>query len=289
MPSSVIAFLLINNLDALPTMAIQSALNATDAPLAIGYINEADLPEVAINPRISLIKLELSADLSAVPGVGNSEYLSFSSNDFFKLVQMKWVLFDKLFEQGFDYVFYSDSDVVWLGNPIPELIQRFDSNSSLNIQIQSFTLTPSDPKLCMGFVAMRNSSFTKTFIQDCKTKHSTLLANSPRTGDDDVVTALYLEMGMPSFLLELPQSTFPVGNMLNLYSRKMAFPGLSSPVPFLFHANFVVGLKNKLRLIQLFANTKVGERLNIPFGMKTRIYLSILRFKIWVRFSRFFS
>jgi hypothetical protein len=133
--------------------------------------------------------------------------------------------------------------------------------------IQSFTSVPAEPKLCMGFVAFRNTELITNFISEAESRHRYEILSNPKVGDDDIVTMLYSEKGFPDWLVELPQSTFPVGNMLNLYSRKSNFPGLSSPKPFIFHANYVVGLQNK-RLM-----TRIFMRDNPPLGLKVKLSL----------------
>lgn len=105
------------------------------------------------------------------------------------------------------------------------------------------------------------------FISEAESRHRKEILSNPKVGDDDIVTMLYSEKGFPDWFVELPQSTFPVGNMLNLYIRKSYFPGLSSPKPFIFHANYVVGLQNK-RLM-----TRIFMRDNPPLGLKVNLSL----------------
>jgi hypothetical protein len=104
----------------------------------------------------------------------------------------------------------------------------------------------------MGFVAFRNSMKAKEFILDCQTRHTKYSIEIGRIGDDDIVTQYYAEKNFPEFILELPQTTFPVGRMLKVFSKNSRFPGLPSPVPYIFHANYVVGLRNKIILMKIF-------------------------------------
>ena len=73
-----------------------------------------------------------------------------------------------------------------------------------------------------------------------------MLIDTPRTGDDDVVTRYYVSNDQPQIIQLLPQSTFPVGNQLTLFNKKVAFPGLTPFKPYIYHANFVVGAKKTL-------------------------------------------
>lgn len=248
--NSAICFLVINDSSELSDIAIQSALDRTNAPVFIGILdgrNAVNLPE---SHRIQYIKLELiSGDVTS--GV-QAQYQDFSTDNFYQIVQYKWQLLLKLMEIGFTYIVYSDTDVYWNLDPLPVIEKVFQQRPWVDLQIQSFTDNPSDPKLCMGFVALRVTPGNRNFIEKCAVRHRNESSVRKRIGDDDIVTLEFAEKGFPASILELPQSTFPVGRMLKLYRRKSIMPGLGSPDPYIFHANYVVGLTNKLILIKLF-------------------------------------
>jgi len=134
----------------------------------------------------------------------------------------------------------------------------------------------------MGFVAFRVSPRNKIFIQECAKRHEMESFTRKRIGDDDIVTLKFAEDGFPAAILELPQSTFPVGRMLKLYRRKSIMPGFGSPDPYIFHANYVVGLTNKLILIKLFIrHYSVFDRsLRIGFSLYLKLTLKRARHSI---------
>lgn len=275
--SSAICFLLIGQLGELPKIAIQSAIDRTDAPIYIGYLQERDLYDLPKSHRIRHIKLHL---LSNDQTTGSTEeYQDFSKYSFYQIVQYKWQLLLTLLEENFKFIVYSDTDVYWNLNPIPALESVFNDRLSVEIQIQSFTDNPSDPKLCMGFVAFRVSSRNKTFILECAKRHEIEFSARKKIGDDDIVTLKYAEDGYPAAILELPQATFPVGRMLKLYRKKSIMPGLSSPAPYIFHANYVVGLTNKLLLTKLFIRhySKNDKGMQIGFALLVRLFVKRLR------------
>jgi hypothetical protein len=247
---SAICFLVINDLSKLSVIAIQSTLDRTNAPIFIGILDENDAANLPQSPRIQYVKLDLITG-DAISG-STSEYQDFSTDSFYQIVQYKWQLLLKLMELDYEYLIYSDTDVYWNLDPIPAIEKVFQSRPSVETQIQSFTDNPSEPKLCMGFVAFRVSSENKDFLRECAEKHHFESSVRKHVGDDDIVTQKFAEDGFPSTILELPQTTFPVGRMLKLYRTKSIMPGLGSPEPYIFHANYVVGLTNKLILIKLF-------------------------------------
>jgi hypothetical protein len=170
-----------------------------------------------------------------------------------------------------------------------EIQNSFDQMKFSNIFIQNFTSSPISPKLCMGFAGFRKTESVKDFLKRASQVHSSELEINSRFGDDDVMTKLYIEDGLPISTQQLPQSTFPVGNLLNLYSSKHIFPGLTPPQPFVFHSNYVVGLRNKRLMSRLFlknmeisySSTKLDVRWRfLAFGMRLKLSLSKFKNKV---------
>ena len=283
-----ICFLLINKMDELPELAVASAYARTGADIFLGYLNETDLPDLKNTIRVNRLLLHCESDDQLL--VTGGKYSDFSEDSFYKIVQYKWKLLHSVLSLGYDYVIYSDTDVYWNLDPIAEIVTNFELRSEVHIQLQSFTDLPSQPKLCMGFVALRNSNQTLDFIQECQNRHTTHSREFGRIGDDDIVTQLYVDQKFPNLILELPQTTFPVGRMLKLYSKKSIFPGLPSPVPFIFHANYVVGLRNKLILMKLFITHYSIDDRDKKLEFKLLLVLFLQRFRhILNRLKRFLT
>jgi hypothetical protein len=248
MSNTLICFLVINKMEKLPQIAIESAFNTTSGDICIGYLRKEDLPKLPSSPRIKYAQL----DLLGFESDSTQTYQSFSEDSFYQIVQYKWSLLNHVLQLDYQYVIYSDTDVFWNLDPIQEIEATFALLSKVNVQIQSFTDSLNQPRLCMGFVAFRNNDETRDFIHLCKERHKSDALQMEKVGDDDVVTRLYVEMERPNSIIELPQTTFPVGRMIKLFALNSLYPGLASPTPYIFHANYVIGLKNKILLIRIF-------------------------------------
>jgi hypothetical protein len=235
-------------MDELPQIAIESAFKTTSEDILIGYLRKEDLPSLPTSSRINYVQL----DLLGLDSDQTKSYQSFAEDSFYQIVRYKWSLLNHVLQLGYRYVIYSDTDVYWNVSPIKEIETVFEGLSQVNIQIQSFTDSLNQPRLCMGFVAFRNNLETINFIETCMRRHESDALEMEKVGDDDVVTRLYVELERPNWIIELPQTTFPVGRMLKLFARNSFYPGLASPVPYIFHANYVIGLKNKILLIKIF-------------------------------------
>lgn len=291
---TAVALLVVNRIPKLPSFSIQSIIDNSDIPIFIGYVNIADLDNLPKNPRITFVDLSDSLEHIDISQV-NRDYQDFSTDTFFSLVQLKWVLFNKiLITYRFDFLIYSDTDVIWT-KPFVEIIENaFNSNSKLEILIQNFSYIPGDPQLCMGFVVFRNGPYCHQIIENGANLHRKLLNVNPRTGDDDVMTSLYKSLNFPSEIQLLPQSTFPVGNQLNLFIKRTIFPGLVPFSPFIFHANFVVGTKKKLLLLEKFISMQEikSPEFNLVsrIGFEVRFFLfSLYHFLRYSLIKRFFK
>jgi hypothetical protein len=273
---TVLCFLVINKIDKLPEMAISSLRAVTNSEIYIGFVDDEDIENIPKYSGISYVRLA-PADFSKK----QRSYQDFTQNDFFSLVQFKWVLLENVLEVSrAGIVIYVDLDVLWVQNPIPS-IEKLLENDDYIIAIQDFTKDVSSPNLCMGFFAIKNSPKSLSLLKDAKMLHARMLEENVKVGDDDVITEMYkLEKWKNSFYL-LPQTTFPVGNLANLFSKKNFYPGLSFPKPYIFHTNYVIGNHRKIEFMHLMAN-----RFGVPFRLrkidrvKLFVTLNLRKFKL---------
>lgn len=280
----IVVLLIINHILRLPQLAIESILLNSQSDLVIGYVSDEDLKDLPSNPRISFIDL---SDFAVALNVArkNGQYQSFDENSFFKLVQLKWKLFREVMKRNPDRnLVYSDIDVFWVQDAAMMAELTFAEMKSVNLLVQNFTNNPSQPNLCMGFVALRNCPATLKLVDDCSALHSELLLENPRAGDDDVISLYYKNMGYPQEIYQLPQSTYPVGNLINLFRRRSLYPGLVPSTPYIYHSNFVVGVQRKFETAFLFYKNQ-----NLPSSQFDFIQRVIIRFRIFIRFSLFYS
>ena len=274
----IVLFLVVNRIPYLPMIAIKSVLDNSNCKIVVGYLSKNDLSEIPDSPRVSYFDLSKAASSLGL-NVGNGKYENFDQDSFFSLVQLKWnLILDtmKLYKDA-DLI-YNDIDVFWL-RPVSEEIQNiFKKSKRCNLIIQSSTSNPSDPQLCMGFLGIRNNSESKKLIANLSRLHRNMLKTNKRAGDDDVITAFYNSAHQPNYILQLPQSTFPVGNLLNNFSKKKLYPGLIPFKPYIYHANFVVGASKKLQITYL-----IHKNLNMKIHGLSKLTLSKIIFEIKLR------
>lgn len=281
MKNQSICFLIINKINLLPSIAIESCLSKTEANIYIGYVSESNIQEIPYDPRISYIDLTEEAEEA---GIRLGEYKDFSEEDFFRLVVLKWALIRKSMEiSQSKFVVYSDIDVLWINDPVSAISDSFDEEPESQIFVQDFTANPASPNLCMGFAAFRNGERSYSLISELSDLHKVMLIENSRFGDDDVITRYFRRSNRREIKL-LPQPTFPVGNLGKLFSPVSLYPGINSPTPYIFHANFVVGNSNKISylvLISKFLGTQIPTLpVRIKFMHLMRLALKRIKYRL---------
>jgi len=287
--SGVVALLVINEIEEIPLLVLNSILETSSNDIVVGYVNENDIKSLPKSERIEYLNLGQILDFDSFSN-SSTKYKAFSNLDFYKIVECKWILIETLLERDLNWLIYNDLDCFWIRDSTEAVSNYFSNNPNSWMQIQNFTDRPDFPLLCMGYVAFRNCVDSRDFVKRAKLRHALELKSEPLTGDDDVVTLLFREEKLWNQISLLPQSTFPVGSMLNLYNSRNSFPGVKSPSPYIFHTNYVIGLDNKRLMIRIFRKISKGKN---PSGIsltpvwyikltlkKIRLRLNYLRNKI---------
>jgi len=263
--SVAICFLVINEVKELPTLSINSVLEQTKAPIFVGYFRERDISRLPKNDQITYIKI------ANLPDEDISSYQNFGTDSFYDAVCKKWDLIREVLNLDFEFIIYNDIDLVWAKDAGKEIVNTFQSNGETHILVQSLTESPATPSLCMGFIALRNSTFTKIFIDECKQANLVSRKRKEMIGDDEIVTQMYHQLNFDPRIRELPQVTFPAGYSIGLFRGYSPMPGIAKVSPYVFHANYVIGETNKRILLRLFLGRKRLRKL----GSGNNFYLSI--------------
>jgi hypothetical protein len=245
----------------MPEISLKSILQSSTNDIYIGYLNIEDLSDLPNNSRITLIDLNETTNGKTFIS-SESGYVDFTTPNFYALVQYKWVLLKKVAARGFKYTIFSDFDVFWNQDPTSVITAVFEKYPEVDFQIQTYTSDPSFDQLCMGFVSIRNSPKTLEDLSNLQDLHANMSNADEKTGDDNVISLHYKEnKEFRNRVRTLPQSTFPTGNMINIFARKNQFPGLVPYQPYIFHANFVIGNAKKIGLLRTFIyNSQFGHK-----------------------------
>lgn len=210
-------------------------LNARRSVKSVTRSYSADI-HVVSNPRFSENASEMTS------------YSSFGSRSFTE-ISWKKVFFIRQLIEVHAHVVYADLDVSWIRNPLPYLIQVA---RVYPIAIQTEGLPRFPPALCWGFASFTQSKRTTAFLDALIEFHSAQLGSDDV--DDDQVAAQHLIENDITWLRDicpLPEMLFPNGlgyrNLLNSGASPCRIEG--ELMPFVFHANWTVGIEDKRKLL----------------------------------------
>ena len=255
--------LVVGNAEPLSSIAFQSIRSKYFGPILIGYVDKSDILFAEHDLLVERYDLRSSLKIS------NTSYVGIQDPDFFQVVLLKWELLLRALSLGYENVIYTDLDVLWLQDVVATVEETFKSFSSIEILIQSFTRGTELPCLCMGFLCLRTNLKTQEFIKLCQNTHIAMAKSNPMLGDDEVVSQVFQDMNYPGWIRELPQSTFPTGNLYPLYLRHLRFRKMARVYPYIIHLNFVVGLDNKLLLLKYL---KLASYLELGFTKPPHLF-----------------
>ena len=177
-------------------------------------------------------------------GLGRT-YADYGSLDFVainwaKVRYLRWLL-DK-----HRHVVYSDIDVVWLSDPLWYL-QRVAEHFPLAFQSEALRQFP--PVLCWGFVSLVASAISRGLLDEMLLRRQ--LAIGHLTDEQTLCNAIFA--GDPAWLTRayaLPEALFINGlgwKALAVDEPKVPIHGKLAP--FIFHANWTIGLESKRALM----------------------------------------
>jgi hypothetical protein len=179
------------------------------------------------------------------------KYRSFGSREFTEISWKKIFFIRQLLEHR-GHVVYADLDVSWIRNPLPYLTEVA---LVYPMAFQTEGLPRFPPAFCSGFVSFARSKRAIAFLDALIEFHTGQLGSETRL-DDQAVLQRLIENDLTWLhdIYCLPEALFLNG----LGYRNLQDTG-ESPcqmegelLPFLFHANWTVGIDNKRKLL---ANT----------------------------------
>ena len=199
------------------------------------------------------IYVDVEGALDEISGSKDATYI-YGTPCFNQLMYQK-VLFLQRNLHAYRHVIYSDLDVAWLRNPIPHLREIHKEHS---FAFQSEAQSVSRKTLCFGFVSIRSSVISRYFI-------SSLVKNLKPSGslalhesDQEALNRLHqTSRYFHRTVYVLSEALFPNGLGYKLFAKDDEDAQLTQKLePYIFHANFVVGLPKKRYLLQKYGNWK---------------------------------
>lgn len=178
------------------------------------------------------------------------EYLTFKSLKWNSLMRKKYVLINNLLNENYDVVVYCDADVVFLNDP-SKYILKVSENFEFGAQSESLPEWPTS--YCAGFMffTQKSKKLVKKLI-NIKSPHSDQFIFNKLISKD----SKYFKK-----IFTLPESLFQNGLHYKGYTEDKIDFLLNKLKPFVFHANYVLGLENKLKLLKKISLWFLDEKI----------------------------
>lgn len=172
---------------------------------------------------------------------------------FNNITKNKWSIILKTFSLGYDNVIYADVDIVFFRNFIP-YINKVSKIYKCGIQRESVPTYPAT--CCTGFMYFNKSA--KKLLKKLSLINKKHLFQSH---DQDMFNYIYLNSKKISkeFFI-FPDSLFQCGLLYKTHLNKK-FTGMAEDLkPYLFHANFIIGIKKKIKMLKFLSLWFVNKK-----------------------------
>ena len=249
---AIVCLLVVNRIPRLPTAAVMSILHRSPARIVVGYVEPKDIENVPHHERVEFV--DLSAHVAEVRRADISgEYREYGSEASSTSLALKWRLLEHCLTQNNpEVVIYCDVDIVWLEDVAHDITAAFRTTPATHLLLQSQQVNAAVQLPCTGFMALRGSDRALAIVRECSRRNdqALLVAAPGEFVNDEDIMARYLVDAAPGEIQNLPQTAYPVGSLASLYRRDPLVPDLEPQRPLLFHANFVIGVDAKIKLLR---------------------------------------
>jgi hypothetical protein len=249
--SSIIALVVTKGMGDFLSNALSGMTRVGIDPRTI-HVARPDNASGEIDPILSAAGVRIHSfyefSQSAVAATSNA-YADYGTRTFIeinwcKVHYLRWLL------KRHDHVVYADVDVGWIADPLPYLrsVSKF---FPMAFQTESQPRFP--PVLCWGFLSLKRCFATRWFLRAVQKFHRALPPDSPSVNQQELCTMWLAEH--PQWIEKiylLPEALFLNGlGYRNLISAPTTTATMTGTVtPFIFHANWTVGLEDKRALMR---------------------------------------
>jgi hypothetical protein len=191
----------------------------------------------AAGARVRILEHLVEVPAGDIP----ASYVEWNTPEFNTFLKYRLPALRRILTEG-SSIIYSDIDVSWLRNPLPYLSQVLD-HYPWACQTEASPEFP--PQFCMGFFALSATPDTLEMID---------LNIARNAGEADQILFREILIENPRYLnniFPLPESSFPTGLLYqSVRSDNLQPVQLATRLrPFIFHANWCIGLQNKRQLL----------------------------------------
>jgi hypothetical protein len=173
-------------------------------------------------------------------------YFKHGTKIFNNITKYKWKLILETFSYGYDNVIYSDIDIVFFRDFVPYINEV---SKKYRCGIQSEALPSYPVNCCTGFMYFNKSA--KNLLKKLFEVNNKYLFKG---NDQDAFNYVYRNSSKISKeFYVLPDSLFQCGLLYKTHLNKNFLSLVEELKPYFFHANFVFGINNKIKLFKFLS------------------------------------
>jgi len=174
------------------------------------------------------------------------KYSKHGSEIFNRITRYKWKLILETFSYGYDNVIYSDIDIVFFRDFVP-YINEVSKKYKCGIQAEALPSYPAN--CCTGFMYFNKSA--KNLLKKLFEVNNKYLFKG---NDQDAFNYVYKNSSKISKeFYVFPDSLFQCGLLYKTHLNKNFLSLVEELKPYFFHANFVFGINNKIKLFKFLS------------------------------------
>ena len=231
---------------------VDISLSGCDVRIMAASGDEDELLELVKKYKLPIyVDTERALDEISGARVGSYDF----GTPCFNLLMHQKVLFIHRNLHAYKHVIYSDLDVAWLRNPIPHLNEI---HKEYSFAFQSEAQSVCRKILCFGFLSIRSSIVSRYYIGILTRNLKRSASLALHECDQEILNRLYQSSRyFHRAVYVLSESLFPNGLGYKLLAKDDVDTQLTQRLqPYIYHANFVVGLPKKRYLLQKYGNWK---------------------------------
>lgn len=193
-----------------------------------------DLMSAALEFKLELVEIKLEI---------NKEYSEYGTKNFNLITAEKWRIINDVLNSGFELAVYADLDIYYISNFLP-FIKQAQTLYSMGMQSEAMPAFP--PYCCTGFMFF--SGACKELLNEL---YKLNILNISKGNDQQLFNSIYRRT--PKLIREiylLPEALFQNGLAHPYHTSTAVGYAAGYLKPFLFHANYVQGLSNKISLLK---------------------------------------
>jgi hypothetical protein len=247
---SIIALVVTKGMSDFLSNALSGMMRIGIDPRII-HVARPDTASDEVDPILSAAGAKIHSFYEFSPpavAVTSDAYANYGTKTFIeinwsKVYYILWLL------KRYDHVVYADVDVGWIADPLPYL-RSVSTLFPLAFQTESQPHFP--PVLCWGFVSLKRSFASRRFLRAVLKIHQARSSDSPLNQQESCAMWLAERPQWIRNIYLLPEALFLNGigyrNLISTPTTTAIMAGAVSP--FIFHANWTVGLEDKRALMR---------------------------------------